>query len=104
MAITDSCTIFSTIVWFLVTFTGFYNFFSSSLNFFGILKNFKFRAKKVIDVTSRTSVLDSFSTLSDLTIKMTLNWTAAFNSRLSSLLHQSSYIFIGTNLRGCFPQ
>lgn len=49
MAILDTCVITTTLIWFLLTFIGFLNFFTCNVSFFVVIKNSKFRKKKLFE-------------------------------------------------------
>jgi hypothetical protein len=85
MALTDPCVIFSTIVWFLVTFVSFFSFFTSNKNFLGILKNLKFRKKKLIYSLFLMNELDSLNSLLVIIYSILFRWLKKWGKLLLGL-------------------
>jgi hypothetical protein len=86
MALTDPYLIFSSIVWFLVTFVTFFNFVISNKNFLGILKNLKFRKKKFIKSLVLINELDNINFLFILIYLIFLKWVQKWGRVLSELI------------------
>nr|YP_009495430.1 hypothetical protein [Eunotia naegelii]AWQ64077.1 hypothetical protein [Eunotia naegelii] len=86
MALTDPCLIFSSIVWFLVTFVSFFNFVISNKNFLGILKNLKFRKKKIIRSLILINELDNVNFLFMFLYLIFLKWVQKWGKVLSELI------------------
>jgi hypothetical protein len=86
MVLTDICILFSTVVWFLVTFISFYNFFISNQDFLQILKNLKFRKKKLLKATNTLIMLDSLNPLLKLNHKIVSAWVTLWSEQLISLI------------------
>lgn len=86
MAITDTSLIFSTTVWFLVTFIGFFNFVISNQNFLGILKNLKFRRKKVLQTFYLINKLENLNFLLIILYLILLKWVEKWGKLLSIFL------------------
>jgi hypothetical protein len=86
VALTDSCLIFSSIVWFLVTFISFFNFVISNKNFLGILKNLKFRKKKFNKGLTLTNELDTVNFLFMFLYLIFLRWVQKWCSGFSDLI------------------
>ena len=87
MALTDLCILFSTVVWFLVTFISFYNFFTSNKHFLQILKNLKFRKKKLVKTVTLIINLDQLNPLLvDLKYYFVSKWTTPWSIQLIRLI------------------
>ncbi len=86
MALTDSCLIFSSIVWFLVIFTSFFNFVISNKSFLGILKNLKFRKKKVTISLFLIHELENLTFLFLLIYLISIKWFKKWSILLFGLM------------------
>jgi hypothetical protein len=91
MALTDSCLIFSSVVWFLVTFISFFNFVISNKNFLGILKNLKFRKKKFNRGLILINELDNVNFLFLFLYLIFLKWMQKCSSGFSDLIKKLTY-------------
>jgi hypothetical protein len=90
LAITDISLIFSTTIWFLVTFIGFFNFVVSNRNFLGILKNLKFRRKKVLQTLDLINKLENLNFLLIIIYLILFKWIEKWSKALSLLLRKIS--------------
>lgn len=86
MALTDPYLAFSSIVWFLVTFVSFFNFVISNKNFLGILKNLKFRKKKLFKSLMLINELNDLNFLFILVYLVLLKWLQKWSKLLSELI------------------
>lgn len=79
MALIDPCLSFSSVIWFLVTFVSFFNFVVSNKNFLGVLKNLKFRQKKLIKTLLLIKELNNFKLLLVFIHLIFLKWLQKWN-------------------------
>lgn len=86
VALTDPCLIFSSIVWFLVTFVSFFNFVISNKNFLGVLKNLKFRKKKIVKSLTLVNELDNVNFLFMFVYLIFLKWVQKWSKGLSEVI------------------
>jgi hypothetical protein len=86
MALIDPCLSFSSVIWFLVTFVSFFNFIISNKNFLGVLKNLKFRQKKLVKTLILIKELNNFKNLLIFIHLIFLKWLQKWNKLTFQLL------------------
>jgi hypothetical protein len=86
MALIDPCLSFSSVIWFLVTFISFFNFVVSNKNFLGVLKNLKFRQKKLFKTLILIKELNNFKNLLVFIHLIFLKWLQKWNKLIFQFL------------------
>jgi len=89
VALTDPYLSFSSIIWFLVTFVSFFNLVISNKNFLGVLKNLKFRRKKLLKSFLLINKLTELNFLLLFIYLILLKWLQKWSKLLSELVKKT---------------
>jgi hypothetical protein len=89
VALTDPYLSFSSIIWFLVTFVSFFNLVISNKNFLGVLKNLKFRRKKLFKSFLLINKLTELNFLLLFIYLILLKWLQKWSKLLSELVKKT---------------
>jgi len=89
VALTDPYLSFSSIIWFLVTFVSFFNLVIINKNFLGVLKNLKFRRKKLFKSFLLINKLTELNFLLLFIYLILLKWLQKWSKLLSELVKKT---------------